>query len=36
MYLNVSINYLSNINCKYVMRFDYHDNFFKRMRISNK
>ena len=24
MYLNVSINYLSNINCKFVMRFGYH------------
>ena len=33
MYLNVSFNYLSNINSKFVMRFDYHDNFFNRMRI---
>ena len=29
MYLNVSINYLSNMNCKFVMRFDYHDNLLK-------
>ena len=34
MYLNVSINYLSNINCKFVMRFGYHDNLL-RMRNSN-
>ena len=33
MYLNVSFNYLSNINSKFVMRFDYHDNFLNRMRI---
>ena len=35
MYLNVSINYLSNINCKFVMRFGYHDNLL-RIRNSNK
>ena len=35
MYLNVSINYLSNINCKFVMRFEYHDNLLKRIRNSN-
>ena len=35
MHLNVSINYLSNINCKFVMRFGYHDNLLKRMRSSN-
>ena len=33
MYLNVPINYLSNINCNYVINFDYHDNLLKRMRI---
>ena len=32
VYLNVSINYLSNINYKFVMRFGYHDNVLKRMR----
>ena len=32
MYLYMSINYLNNINCKFVMRFDYHDNLLKRMR----
>ena len=26
MYLDVVFNYLSNINSKFVMRFDYHDN----------
>ena len=35
MYSNVSINYLNNINCKFVMRFGYHDNLFKRMKNSN-
>ena len=35
MYLNVSINYLSNINCKFVMMFSYHDNLLKIMRIWN-
>ena len=35
MYLNVSINYLSNINCKFVMWFEYHDNLLKRIRNSN-
>ena len=35
MYLNGSINYLSNINYKFVMRFGYHDNVLKRMRNSN-
>ena len=35
MYLNVPINNLSNVNCKFVMRFDYHDNLLKRMRNSN-
>ena len=33
MYLNVPINHLSNINCNYVISFDYYDNLFKRMRI---
>ena len=33
MYLNVPINYLSNINCNYVISFDYYDNLLKRMRI---
>ena len=32
-YLNVPINYLSNINCNYVISFDYYDNLLKRMRI---
>ena len=32
MYLNVPFNYLSNINSKYVMRFDYYDNLLKSMR----
>ena len=31
MYLNVPFNYLSKINSKFVIRFDYHDNLFKRM-----
>ena len=35
MYLKVSINYLSYINCKFVMRFSYHDNLL-RIRNSNK
>ena len=35
MYLYVSINYLSNSNWKFVMRFGYHDNLLKRMRIWN-
>ena len=35
MYLNVFINYLNNINCKFVMRFGYHDNLLKGMRNSN-
>ena len=35
MYSNVSINYLNNINCKFVMRFGYHDNLLKKMRYSN-
>ena len=33
MYLNVPINHLSNINCNYVMSFDYHNNLLKKMRI---
>ena len=33
MYLNVPINHLSNINCNYVISFDYHDNLLKRIRI---
>ena len=33
MYLNVPINYFSNIHYKFVMRFNYHDNYLKRMRI---
>ena len=37
MYLNVFITYLSNINCNFVMSFDYYDNFPKRMRnLNNK
>ena len=35
MYLNVFINYLSNINCKFVIRFGYHDNLLKKMIYSN-
>ena len=35
MYLKVSINYLSYINCNFVMRFSYHDNLL-RIRNSNK
>ena len=35
MYLNVSINYLSNINCIIMMRFSYHDNLLKRMKNSS-
>ena len=35
MYLNVPINYLRNINCKFVIRFDYYDNLLKRMRNLN-
>ena len=35
MYLNVSINYLSNINFNYVMSFDYDNNLLKRMRNLN-
>ena len=31
MYLDVVFNYLSNINSKFVMRFDYHNNLFKKM-----
>ena len=27
IYLNVPFNYLSNINSKFVMRFDYHASF---------
>ena len=26
MYLNVLVNYLNNIKCKFVMNLDYHDN----------
>ena len=33
MYLNMPFNYFSNINSKFVMRFDYHDNLLKRIRI---
>ena len=33
MYLNVLINHLSNINCNYVMSFDYRGNLLKKMRI---
>ena len=32
IYSNLPINYLSNINCKFIMRFDYHDNGFMRMK----
>ena len=35
MYLNVPINYLSDINCKFMMRFDYHDILLKIMRNLN-
>ena len=35
MYLNISINYLNNINCKFVIRFGYYENLLKRMRNSN-
>ena len=31
MYLNMPFNYFSNINSKFVMRFDYHDNLLKKM-----
>jgi len=27
-----TINYLSNINCNYIINFDYHDNLIKGMR----
>ena len=33
MYLNVPFNYLNNINPKFVMRFDYHDNLLMIMRF---
>ena len=32
IYLNISINCLSNINCNYMINFDYHDNLLKRIR----
>ena len=35
MYLNVYINYLSYINCKFVMKFDCPNNLLKRMRNLN-
>ena len=35
MQLNVFIIYLSNINCTYLVKFDYYDNLFKRMRDLN-
>ena len=35
LYLKVSFNYLSNINSKFMIRFDYHDNLLKRMRNLN-
>ena len=35
MYLNVSINYLRNINFNYVMSFDYDNNLLKRRRNLN-
>ena len=31
----MSIDYLSNINCKFIMKFDYHDNLFKKLRNLN-
>ena len=31
MYLKMPFNYFSNINSKFVMRFDYHNNLFKKM-----
>ena len=34
-YLNVPIYYLSNINCNYVISFNYYDNLLKRMRNLN-
>ena len=35
IYMIVYLNYLSNTNRKFVMRFVYHNNFLKRMRNSN-
>ena len=35
MNLNVPINYLNNINCNYVISFDYHDDLLKRKKILN-
>ena len=32
IYLNVLINYLNNINCNYVISYDYYDNYLKRTR----
>ena len=37
MYLNVPINYFSNINCNYALSFNYYVNLFKKMRnLNNK
>ena len=35
MQLNVFIIYLSNINCTYLVKFDYYYNIFKKMRYLN-
>ena len=35
MYLNVLINYLSNIKCNFIISFDYRNNIFKRTRNLN-
>ena len=32
LYLNPPINYLNNINCNYVISFDYHRILLKRIR----
>ena len=36
--LNVPINYLNNINCNYVISFDYHDNLLeiKKKNLNDK
>ena len=35
IYLNLSINYLSNNNCNYMISFDYHDNLLKILKLKN-
>jgi len=32
VWVESTINYLSNINCNYMLSFDYHDNLLNRMR----